>query len=128
MNYTTIRVDQQVYDLIRQRQKRSDARTLNDALRLMLGMPMSEQRARVHTIAAVKAALGDHPDSTASQIARAVDRAYSTTTSILAGLEKAGQVQRRPAQTRRRGAIAYLWRLKAPSADANSLRKARVRY
>lgn len=126
--YRTIAVDQQVYDMIKRSQERSGVRTSGDAVRLMLGMPpVSTRRTRALTIGAVKAVLGDRPDSTAADVAEAVDLSYGSATTILADLAKTGQVQRRPDPIRRRGPITYRWRLNeaslTPVTDTSEMRE-----
>jgi predicted transcriptional regulator len=108
-------VDQQVYDTITRLQAHSGARTANDAVRLLLGLPATQRRTRAHSTDAINAVLRDHPGSTATEIAQAAGLAYSTTTSILAELKKAGLAHRTPDHTRRRGAITHRWHLTAPS-------------
>jgi predicted ArsR family transcriptional regulator len=122
MGYSTAAVDQQLYDMISQAQKRSGARTFSDALRLMLGLPPSSQlRTREQVIASVKAVLGEHPDSTAAEVAQAIELGYPTITTILVELEKTGQVQRKPLRVRRPGPTTYLWSLRR-DADADAVR------
>lgn len=120
----SIKVDQQVYDAITRLQARSGDRSVNDAMRLLLGLPPRRRSRRPYSTSAVTTELQDHPGSTAAEIAQAAGLAYSTTTSILAELEKAGLAQRTPDQARRRGAITHRWQLSpAPSALAGDMVK-----
>jgi predicted transcriptional regulator len=110
----TIGVDQQVYDAIARLQARSGERSVNDAMRLLLGLPPKQRSKRPYATGAVTTALRDHPGATATKVAQTAGLAYSTTTSILAELEKVGLAQRTPDQSRRPGAITHRWQLSPP--------------
>ncbi|GLY86057.1 MarR family transcriptional regulator [Actinoallomurus iriomotensis] len=117
----TIAVDQQVYDIITGLQARAGEPTVNAAMRLLLGLPAVRRRSRARSTDAVKTALHDHPGSTSAEVAQAAGLAYSTTTSILAELNKAGLAQRTPDRTRRRpGAIVHRWQLRPPAPTPNA--------
>jgi DNA-binding MarR family transcriptional regulator len=108
----TVRVDDEVYAVIRERIE-SSTDTPNRVLRRLLGMQSGEPtRTRGTTAAtAVQAALRTHPGATAAELAHAADIAYSTTTNVLTALKNDGLVVREGGgpQPGRRGRTSYTW-------------------
>jgi negative regulator of replication initiation len=108
----SVRVDDEVYAIIRQRIQ-SPADTHNRVLRRLLGMqnpPTPAPRTSPGT-AAIQAALRAHPGATATELAHAAKVPYSSTTDILTALKNDGHAIRTGGgqQPGQRGRTSYTW-------------------